>query len=165
MATNIQRDIIPTLDELQKHAEIMPQINPSAVLLMLEVMQASAQIQHYIFDILADKYQISEGKLRVMIILHQQKKGIAPSYLAEKAKVTRATISAMLHRMERDGIVSLTPSPTDARRKYVNLTDKGYELIGTVLPKHYLRITNLMHNLTSSEQEQLIYLLRKITMK
>ena len=35
-----------------------------------------------------------------MIILHQQPDGMAPSKLAARAGVTRATISVMLRRME-----------------------------------------------------------------
>lgn len=161
----IQRDIIPSIDELTTHAKIIPEINPPAVILMLEVMQASTQIQHEIFDILENEYQISEGKLRVMIILHQQKESVAPSFLAQKANVTRATISVMLKRMQRDGIVTLSVNATDARSKAVCLTDKGRQMMNKILPEHYLRITNLMRKLTRDEQQQLINLLRKITVK
>lgn len=161
----IQRDVIPSMEDLENHAKVIPEINPPAVILMLEVMQASTQIQHAIFDVLEEKYQISEGKLRVMIILHQQSEGIAPSVLAQKANVTRATISVMLKRMQRDGFVLLTTSATDARSKLVCLTKKGRELVNEILPQHYLRITKLMHNLSVEEQHQLIKLLQKITLE
>ena len=155
----------PTMEELENHAKLMSEINPSAVMIMLQVMQASAQIQHAIFDVLAHDYQLSEGKLRVLIILHQQTGDIAPSDLAQRAHVTRATISVMLKRMQRDGIITLTTSPFDARSKHVRLTEAGTKLINEVLPKHYLRISKLMHRLSQEEQQQLINLLRKITLK
>ena len=95
----MRRENVLTLGELEQHAQHIPEIDPSAVMAMLDVIQASAEIQHAIFDILEQEYQLSEGKLCAMIILHQQPDGMAPSKLAARAGVTRATISAMLHRM------------------------------------------------------------------
>ena len=97
---------IPSKKVLEKHAQIMPEINPSAVIAMLEVLQAADEIQHAVIDVLEKNYQLSKGKLHVMIILHQsQKEGITPSSLAEKVGVTRATISAMLFSSTLRGIV------------------------------------------------------------
>ena len=79
---------IPSKEVLEKHAQIMPEINPSAVIAMLEVLQAADEIQHAVIDVLEKNYQLSKGKLHVMIILHQsQEEGITPSRLAEKVGV------------------------------------------------------------------------------
>lgn len=159
----MKREVIPTLAELEHHAKVMPEINPSAVVAMLGVMQASAEIQHAILDVLEEEHQLSEGKLCVMIILHQQQEGVAPSFLAEKAGVTRATISAMLRRMQRDGLVVSVSDADDGRSKKVCLTGVGRQLMEAILPAHYLRITKLMGKLSGQEQQELIRLLRKIT--
>ena len=111
------KKIIPTIDELKEHAKKIPEINPSSVIAMLIVKQVANDIQHEIFDILQEKYQLSEGKLHVMIILHQQKDLITPSLLAQKAGVTKATISIMLKRMQRDGLINLVSSNEDGRVK------------------------------------------------
>ena len=67
----MRRKPIVTIAELSGQAEIMPEIEPSAVMAMLGVLQAAEEIQHNIFDVLEERYQLSEGKLRVMIILYQ----------------------------------------------------------------------------------------------
>ena len=158
----MKRTIIPSREELERHAQTIPEINPSEVLAMLQVMQASAEIQHAIIDVLEREYQLSEGKLCVMIVLHQNPDGVAPSALAVHAGVTRATISAMLRRMMRDGLVYAVSDAADARAKRICLTAAGRSFMDRVLPEHYLRITKLMGHLTEAEQETLIHLLKKI---
>ncbi len=154
---------IPSKDLLERHAKLIPEINPSAVIAMLEVLQAADEIQHAIIDVLEKKYQLSKGKLHVMIILHQeQETGITPSNLAEKVGVTRATISAMLRRMTRDGLTYSFSDEEDGRGKKVCLTEKGWNFMNEISPGHYLRITNLMGKLSEAEQEKLIELLKKI---
>lgn len=152
----------PTREALQQFAKQMPEINVSAVESMLQILQTSIEIQHYIFDVLEKKYKLSEGKLLVMIILYQSPNGIAPSKLAEKACVTRATISAMLQRMIRDGLACSFFDSTDGRGKFVTLTEKGRVFMDAVLPEHFLRTARLMNNLTEEEKNALVQLLKKI---
>lgn len=154
---------IPSRITLEKHANAIPEINPSSVIAMLQVLQASAEIQHAVIEVLEKEYQLSEGKLHVMIILHQEENGIAPSELADKVGVTRATISVMLRRMTRDGLVYSYSNARDARAKKVCLTVEGRNFMNEILPGHYLRITKLMGRLSEEEQEELIFLLKKLT--
>ncbi len=107
---------------------------------------------------------ISEGAEG--IILESVLEGFAEYYsadLAEKVGVTRATISNMLQRMERDGLVTLEADKEDARSKKVRLTQAGNAFMQKVLPPHYLRVSKLMERLTGEEQRQVIELLHKLT--
>jgi DNA-binding MarR family transcriptional regulator len=155
-------ELIPTVEELEHHAQTVPEINPPEVIAMLRVLQASAEIRSAIIDVLERDYQLSEGKLCVMIILHQHPEGAAPSLLASKAGVTRATISGMLRRMIRDGIAVAVSDSEDGRGKKISLTPQGREFMNQILPGHYLRITKLMGKLSVDEQNELIRLLKKI---
>uniref|UniRef100_UPI0025F6DD52 MarR family transcriptional regulator n=1 Tax=uncultured Megasphaera sp. TaxID=165188 RepID=UPI0025F6DD52 len=67
-------------------------------------------------------YHLSQGKLRVMIVMHQNPDGIAPSRLAAKTGVTRATITTMVKRMVRDGLAAVAIDQEDKRGKKVSLT-------------------------------------------
>ena len=153
-------EAFPTREELEKHARIIPEIEPSAVLAMLRISQASS-----INDVLAKQYHLSQGKLRVMIVLHQSPEGIAPSQLAEKTGVTRATITTMVKRMVRDGLTTVVIDQEDKRGKKVSLTAQGRQFMDQVLPGHYLRISTLMNRLSEDEQAELIRLLTKLSQK
>ncbi|SEH32766.1 MarR family winged helix-turn-helix transcriptional regulator [Selenomonas sp. KH1T6] len=159
----MKREMIPTWEELQKHRELVEEINPSAVIAMLRIKQAAEEIQQGILDILQSEYHLSEGKFCVLVVLHQHGEGIAPSVLAEKVGVTRATISSMLQRMERDGLVAVKADKADARSKKVKLTRAGNDFMQEILPPHYLRVSKLMEKLSEEEQKEVIRLLHKLT--
>ncbi|MBQ7497478.1 MAG: MarR family transcriptional regulator [Selenomonas sp.] len=159
----MKREMIPTWEELQRHRELVAEINPSAVIAMLRIKQAAEEIQQEIMDVLQVEYHLSEGKFCVLVVLHQHGEGIAPSVLAEKVGVTRATISSMLQRMERDGLVAVKADKADARSKKVKLTRAGNDFMQEILPPHYLRVSKLMEKLSEEEQKEVIRLLHKLT--
>lgn len=159
----MKREMIPSFEELERHKKIVPEINPAAVIAMLSIKNASENIQQSILDVLQRDYHLSEGKFCTLIVLHQHgRNGIAPSELADKVGVTRATISNMLQRMERDGLVNVRRAEQDGRAKVVSLTAAGCAFMEEVLPPHYLRVSKLLEKLTEDEQKQLIGLLEKL---
>ena len=158
----MKREMMPTWEELERHRQIIAEINPAAVIAMLGIKQAAERIQHSIMDVLQREYHLSEGKFCALVVLHQNNGGMAPSQLAEKVGVTRATISNMLQRLERDGLASVESAPGDGRSKVVRLTEKGRDLMQEVLPPHYLRVTKLLARLDEAEQKELIHLLKKM---
>lgn len=153
---------IPTREALQDFAEQIPEINVAAVQFLLQFLNTSAEIHRCIFDVLEKDYRISEGKFTVMIILYQSPDGISPSKLAEKASVTRATISVMLQRLIRDGLACSFAGCSDGRAKLVALTEEGRALMAKVLPDHFLRTAKLVEDLTEAELGTLLTLLKKI---
>ena len=158
----MRRESMPTLAELEEHKKIVPEIDPASVVAMLEIRQAGEQVAEQILDVLQRDYHLSEGKFCVLIVLHQHPEGIAPSQLAARVGVARATISTMLQRLEKSGDVVIEEDAEDRRGKRVRLTAKGRAFMAEVLPPHYLRVTKLMEKLTQEEQEELIRLLRNL---
>ena len=161
----MKREIIPAWEELERHKRIIPEINPAAVIAMLGIKMVGEEIQQSILDVLQKEYNLSEGKFCALVVLHQHgETGIAPSELAEKVGVTRATISNMLQRLERDGLVVIRPAADDGRGKVVFMTEEGAAFMEKILPPHYLRVTKLMEKLSEPEQKELIYLLKKLAL-
>ena len=158
----MRRESMPTMAELEAHKKVVPEINPASVIAMLEIRQAGEQVAEQILDVLQREYHLSEGRFCALIVLHQHREGVAPSQLAAKVGVTRATISNMLQRLEREGMVDVVPAAGDGRGKVVRLTKKGIAFMDDILPPHYLRVTRLMEKLTEPEQKELIRLLHKL---
>ncbi len=158
----MKQSMMPSRGELERHAKIVPEIHPNEVLAMLTILQTAGTIQSRIMDVMQREYRLSEGKLCVLIQLHQMPEGCAPSLLAERAGITRASVSVMIRNLEAEGLVFLVSDEEDRRTKCVRLTEKGRGFMEKVLPEHYLRITKLMGHLTAKEQETLIGLLEKL---
>jgi DNA-binding MarR family transcriptional regulator len=159
---DLEKREIPTREAIMRFAERIPEIDVSAVEVELHFLQTAFEVRHCIFDVLERRYKLSEGKLRVMIILYQAGKGLAPSELAERACVTRATISAMLRRMVRDGLAHSASDSEDGRGKLIALTEKGRRFMNRVLPEHFSRIARFVDRLTEEERSELVRLLRKM---
>ena len=159
---DLEKREFPTREALREFADQVSGIDVSAAEVLLQIIQTFYEIHQYIYDVLERKYKISEGKLVVMIVLYQATEGIAPSTLAEKAGVTRATISAMLRRMIRDGLACSLLDSTDGRRKLVALTEYGRKFLQEVLPEHFRREALLMNRLTEEERGLLVQLLKKV---
>lgn len=54
--------------------------------------------------------------------------------LAERLDIERTAMGKMLGFLERDGVITMRPSPTDGRSRLVALTDKGRHLHAEASP-------------------------------
>lgn len=158
----MEHRFIPTTASLRRMAEKIPQLDVSSVEVLLFFRQTAEFVQKQIFDPLEAQYNLSEGKLVVLILLFQSQEPLAPSALAAKAGVTRATISVMLRRMVRDNLVELAGSAADGRSKMVSLTSQGRSFVAEVLPQHYLRTSAMLQDFSLEEKATLLKLLRKL---
>lgn len=111
-------------------------------------------------------HSISQGRFVVLLLLFDKLAGSSaahtPAELAEKAGVTRATMTGLIDTLERDGLVHRAPDLDDRRMLSVTLTKKGDEFIKALLPVHFRRITELMSPLNENERKTLVRLLNKI---
>lgn len=77
-------------------------------------------------------------------------------------KVSRPTMTGLLQRMERDGLIRREPIPSDARRKKITLTPKAigvHESVMRVIDRVEQKITG---GLTGEETDALFAILDKI---
>jgi DNA-binding MarR family transcriptional regulator len=54
--------------------------------------------------------------------------------LAEQLDIERTAMGKMVEFLERDGLVTIVPSPTDGRSRLIELTEKGGRLHKKALP-------------------------------
>jgi len=86
----------------------------------------------------------------------------SPAALASAFQVTRPTMTSTLGRMQRAGLVSVSPDPADGRAKRVRMTEAGKAMreacIAAVMPLLPLVDTAL----DNAELEQALALLRRL---
>jgi DNA-binding MarR family transcriptional regulator len=110
-----------------------------------------------------DSFELSEGKLVVLLLLRQAPHyRLTPSALAEAAGVTRGTITGLLAGLERSGLVKRTEHPEDGRMFSIELTQQALDLFEQMLPERFKHIEEFMSSLTQEEQHQLRALLEKM---
>lgn len=153
---------IPSQAELEHQAELVPEIDVAAVSAMFRILQAAERLQHAVLSPLEREYRLSAGKLSLMLILYNQQRNVAPSELAKRMGVSRPNVSAMLRRMNRDGLTTEVSDAEDGRAKKIALTDRGMELLAKVLPEHYQRINKIMSRVSQEERHTIVMDLEKL---
>lgn len=165
---------LPRYDCLQEAAQRFPDLDPSACEAFLHLLRTgdllSSRQQAYL-----GQHNISQGRFTVLMLLTQASAaegGCAqdvapcnPAELAERAGVTRATMTGLIDTLEKDGYVRRAPDPGDRRRMSVQLTAQGADFMRSMLPGYFRRITQLMENLSEVEQKTLVGLLNKVVEK
>lgn len=142
-------------------AKRYPELDIASVETCLAFLHTTADV-YQALDIHFARYGLSRGKFTLLMQLYLACEGLTPSECAERAAVTRATITGLLDGLERDGLVRREPDATDRRMLRLQLTDQGRDLLSQMLPDHFCRTTGLMANLTDSEKKTLIELLNKV---
>jgi len=85
------------------------------------------------------------------------------SALSMRMSAKNSTVTGIVDRMERDGLVQRVRSETDRRVVLIRLTDEGATLAKKI-PLESLQIfTSALTALTAEEREQLMTLLLKVT--
>jgi DNA-binding MarR family transcriptional regulator len=82
--------------------------------------------------------------------------------LAEKARVEQPTMAALLARMERDGVISRRPHPTDGRSTLVTLTTKAKRRLPAALHELSNVVEGALDGISDAERAGLVTLLQRV---
>jgi DNA-binding MarR family transcriptional regulator len=79
--------------------------------------------------------------------------GIGGRELATRERVTPPAMSNHVDRLERDGLVSRTPSASDRRRVGLTLTDEGQRMLRRVRSRRTAWLATRLRGLSAEELE------------
>lgn len=150
----------------QKHqaliAEAERRCGPSTVNLRLcfEVLALAAAIDRDCAARLSP-HNLSEGKFVLLFLLHQQPEGLSPHELADRAGVTRATVTGLLDGLERDDFLVREQSKDDRRKVVVRLSPKGEEAARGLFDTHTRWIASLFGGFDEHDRQTLSALLQR----
>jgi DNA-binding MarR family transcriptional regulator len=150
------------VNSLVELAKQYPELDILSVETCLVFLQTTADVYQSL-EVHFARYNLSMGKFTLLMQLLQAGDfGLTPSQCADRTGVTRATITGLVDGLEKDELVARKPDPEDRRSVYIQLTQKGQQLLDRMLPDHFCRTTNLMGNLSTTEKKTFIKLLAKL---
>lgn len=135
----------------------MPTPRPSLTLTLLQAREAAMAF----FRPLLNEYELTEQQWRVIRILRQQGE-LESHQLAHLACILKPSMTGVLFRLERDGIVRRRKSSEDQRRVFVALTEQGQQCfvdMSAGMESNYLKI---QEQFGEEPLEQLLELLNKL---
>ena len=108
------------------------------------------------------RHRLSEGKFVLLFLLSGKPHGLSPHELAERAGVTRATITGLLDGLERDGFIARSGGLEDRRKIVVVLTGVGQTTAHDLFNEHAEWVASLFRGFTAGERKTLTDLLHRI---
>ncbi len=123
------------------------------------VRASKAVFENIMKDI--ESHKISNENFMILELLYS--KGPHPvQKISEIFSIPSGSITYVVDKLEKKGLVKRQPNPNDRRASNVILTEEGRALFDEIFPKHIATISENVAFVTNEEKEQLIYLLKKI---
>lgn len=146
---------LPTTAVLGKFAQRYPDADISAISGFLFLLRVATDLS-IALDACLSKHGLLQGRWWVLILLmREEHKTSTPSMLAEKAGVSRATMTGLIDGLAQSGLVSRIYTKNDRRSINIALTDAGQAKLDEVMPDYYRRLRQCMEGLDEARREQL----------
>lgn len=101
------------------------------------------------------------GQFPILLELWQ-KDGVSQRDLLQKIDVEQATLANTLNRMERDGLITRTPHPKDARAQQIWLSERALQVRDQSYQAAQDQNEHALKALNDTEQAQLLDFMRRI---
>ena len=110
------------------------------------------------------RYGLQQGEFDALATLRRSgaPEGLTPTALFEAAMMSSGGMTARIDRLEKAGLVARAPHPTDRRATLVRLTERGFDLIETIMPRHEETARDILAPLSLDEQKTLNALLARL---
>lgn len=159
----LQLKNLPDAKILEKFVARYPDAEVEAVLPFLNILRAGSDLSDAL-DALLARHGLLQGRWWVLILLMREDSLTStPSDLAEKAGVSRATMTGLIDGLEREGLVQRLDDASDRRKYSIRLTPSGQQKLDDVMPDYYRKVRTLMQVLDVTQREQLVSHLKQLT--
>jgi DNA-binding MarR family transcriptional regulator len=147
---------LPTSKSLEKFVKRYPDADIAAISDFVNLLRASSDISTALDKLLA-KHELLQGRWWVLVLLMRQDDLTStPTDLAEKAGVTKATMTGFIDGLVREGLVTRITDDVDRRKLLIKLTDAGQQKLDVVLPDYYKKVSALMSLLDAEQRVSLL---------
>ena len=149
---------------LESVEQSYPNLDPSMLQASLAILDFSAEANSAVQSHF-ERYQLSQGRFGILLLLSQlPDHEWTPARLANYAGVSRATLTGLLHTLEKDEWILRRPSPDDKRSVRILLTSSGDRRLNALLPDHFARFSQALATLSLYERLSFLQLLSKVNL-
>jgi DNA-binding MarR family transcriptional regulator len=126
---------------------------------MLGVTRAS---ESHLREFLRVKHDTTLPRFDVLAALYRRRDGVTMSELSRMLLVSNGNATAVVDRLEKDGLVRRTPSETDRRTVFVALTPEGLAQFEGLATDHEREVDRLFAGLSESDLDALTEILKRM---
>jgi DNA-binding MarR family transcriptional regulator len=111
------------------------------------------------------EYGLKQSEFDTLTQLFLSDRPLTQTELKKRLLTTKGSVSLMLSRMEKQGLLRREGNKKDRRCQLVILTEEGKEFVEPRLARHIQRIGKYFSHLTDLEKEILLKILTKLRRK
>ncbi len=126
---------------------------------MLGVTRAS---ESHLREFLRVKHDTTLPRFDVLAALYRRRDGVTMSELSRMLLVSNGNATAVVDRLEKDGLVRRTQSDTDRRTVFVALTPEGLAQFEGLASDHEHEVDRLFANLSEPDLDALTEILKRM---
>lgn len=147
---------LPTSESLKKFAGYYPDADIVAIWEFVNILRAASDLSDALDKMLA-QHGLLQGRWWVLVLLlREDNLSSSPSELAEKAGVTKATMTGFIDGLENEGLVSRLTDRKDRRKLKIKLTTAGRKKLDEVMPVYYTNVAALMATLSLQHRKDVV---------
>ena len=111
------------------------------------------------------RYDLSQARFVVLLLLLNRSKdqNWTAISLARELEVSKPTITGLLTKLERDGLVERLNNPDDKRSRICVLTEKGKRTLDQILPDHFSRLSKALSPIPKKDLKTLTMLISSVS--
>ena len=128
----------------------------------LRLLNVNRAAESHMREFLRIKHDTTLPRFDVLAALHRSGKAITMSDLSRMLLVSNGNATAVVDRLERDGLVKRTVSDTDRRTVFATLTAAGVRQFEVLAVGNEKEVNTLFDTLSEPELETLTTLLKRI---
>lgn len=139
-----------------------PSLDMSSLAVIGRILRLASLLEKHRETVLAD-FQLNVWSFDMLATLRRQGPPyqLKPTDLYGLLMLSSGAMTNRIDRLEKDGLVTRLRNPHDRRSVMVQLTELGIERIDAVMPVLFERENQLLEELSTTETETFIALLKK----
>ena len=140
----------------------MSELSKRKLKMWIRLLGVTRASENTLREYLRVRHQTTLPRFDVLAALYRRRDGVTMSELSRMLLVSNGNATAVVDRLEADGMVRRTPSDTDRRTVYVALTPQGLASFEGLASDHEREVDRLFSGLSEADLDQLTDILKRM---
>ncbi len=140
----------------------MSELSKRKLKMWIRLLGVTRASENTLREYLRVRHETTLPRFDVMAALYRRRDGVTMSELSRMLLVSNGNATAVVDRLEADGMVRRTPSDTDRRTVYVALTPEGIAAFETMASGHEAEVDKLFAGLSEADLDALTEILKRM---
>ena len=140
----------------------MSDLSKARLRLWVRLLRVTRGAENGLREWLRTTHNTTLPRFDVMAALYRSRDGLTMSELSRMLLVSNGNATAVVDRLEADGLAKRRPSEADRRTIYVDLTPEGQAFFSRLASEHEAEVSSIFDELTAEDLAVVTAILRKI---